>query len=145
MSARHVNQLLELRQRQSDLQAAWLRQLLTLAAGGLALLVGLRPPAAGIGQYFLAGTWILLGVGICSGAAATFLEVHAAKTLATRFQSALIQALQEGRDLSSGDLVVATPHRFFAWSRYLMVASLLLAVCCLVVYAVLATFAVASQ
>ena len=142
MDLGQIRQLMELRRNHQELSSAWYRQLLTLAAGGLALLVGLQPPAAGIGRYFLAGTWVCLGAGICLAAAATYLDVHRAKMLADSFRAQVSQALAAGRDLSPSDIAVARPKRFYTWSRYLTVSVLLLAVGCLVTYAVLATLAV---
>jgi hypothetical protein len=136
-----IEQLTKLRQRQHDLQAAWYRQLLTLAAAGLALLVGLAPPAEGIGKLLLASTWVCLGVGICAGSAATYLEVSLARALADSLRAELLRPLREGKGLALDAPVVATPHVFFSWSGPVMVVSLLLAVCCLVGYAVLATLA----
>lgn len=137
-----AQQLLDLRDKRDALQAVWFRQLLTLAAGGLALLVGLGPPvSSGIERYFLAGTWVFLGLGVLSGSAATYLEVSRANNLEAAFRSRLVKSLDQGRALSPSDLISAGPHRFFSWSQSFMVVSLLLAVCCLVSYAVLTTLA----
>lgn len=132
----HVRQLLDLRSVQQEQEAMWFRQLLTLAAGGLALLVGLAPPAEGFARFFLAGTWVCLGAGICAGAAATYLEAHRARALADAFRSELRSALREERD---PEATFAEPHPFFSWARIAAVGALLLGVCCLVVFAVITT------
>ena len=135
-----AKQLIELRQKQADLQANWDRQAVTLASGALALLAGLGPPTpAGFEKYFLAATWVFLGLGIVSGAAATYLHVSAAKNLANKFHEQLLNSIQNDRELSPNVPIVAHPHKVFSWSKPLMVISLLLAVCNLVAYAVITT------
>ena len=139
----NTKQLMELRQKRSDLEAIWYRQILTLAAGGLALLAGLGPrvPAnmGNTGKYFLACTWVFLGMGIIAGSAATYREVSLAKNIAEQFQNQLVQSLREGRQLSPHDLVSASPNKLFLRAKKVMIVSLLLAVCCLVGYSILAT------
>jgi len=135
-----VKQLIELRQKQADLQANWDRQAVTLASGALALLAGLGPPApAGFEKYFLAATWVFLGIGIVAGAAATYLHVSAAKNLANKFHEQLLNSIRMESPLSSNVRIVAQPSRIFSWSEPVMVVSLLLAVCNLVTYAVITT------
>lgn len=137
---RQIEQFIEIRQKMHDNRAAWYRQMLTLASGGLAILAGFGPAVPqGMGRYFLVGTWVFLGVGICAGAAATYLEVNRAKNLAEQFRLQLQQSLQSGTGLSPNVPIVARPHRFFSWSEPVMVSSLLLAVVCLVSYSVLVT------
>ena len=133
-----LQQFAALHKEQAELQAAWYRHLLTLASGGLAFLAGIGPAIPiGIGKYFLAGTWIFLGVGIVSGAAATYLQVDLAAKLAKRFQAELQQNLREHGQPVVTSLVVANPSKLFSWSRIVMIFSLLFAVCCLVIYSVL--------
>jgi len=131
-------QLVSLNKEHAEVQSVWYRQLLTLAAGGFALLAGLGPTVpSGIGKYFLAGTWVFLGVGIISGAGATYLQVSRAKKLAENFQEELRHNIQTHGEPTVNTIVVANPSKIFLLSKTLMVVSLLLAVCCLVVYSVL--------
>ena len=135
-----VKQLIELRQKQADAQATWERQVVTVASGALALLAGLGPPTpTGVGKYFLAATWVFLGLGIVFGAAATYLHVSAAKNLANKFQEQLLNSIQNEKDLSPNVPIVAHPNKIYSLSKPVMVVSLLLAVCCLVTYAVITT------
>lgn len=135
-----IQQLVSLREKQAELHAAWYRQLLTLASGGLALLAGIGPEVpVGIGKYFLAGTWVFLGVGIVSGGAATYLQADLATKLTERFREELLHNLRENGQPTVTSLVSANPAKIFSWSKSVMVVSLLLAVCCLVTYAVLNT------
>lgn len=135
-----IQKLLELQDKQAELQATWYRQLLTLASGGLALLAGFGPSIPiGIGKYFLAGTWIFLGSGIVSGAAATYLQVDVAKRLARRYRDVLQKNLAESGQPTVTEPIVANPSNILSWSKTVMLTSLLLAVCCLVIYSVLRT------
>jgi hypothetical protein len=137
-----VEQLISLVDKHSELRTAWYRQILTVAAGGFALLVGLGtkvPP--GIGKYFLAGTWVCLGLGIAAGGAATYLEVSRAKNLARDFREQLHRSLQSRQALSPTVPIVAKPGRLYAWSGPVMVVSLLTAVVCLVICSVLTALA----
>ncbi|MDP3926192.1 MAG: hypothetical protein U1E02_19905 [Hydrogenophaga sp.] len=136
----HLQQLNDLRQEHAKLQAEWLRQLLTLASGGLALLAGLGPSIpSGIGKYFLAGTWLFLGLGIVAGAAATFLQTHQANAKADLYQQSLLKHLQEHGTLGIAEFAAKPAPRALRFSRHAMVTSLLLAVCCLVTYSILRT------
>ena len=76
-----------------EAEVAWLRQILTLAAGALALLAGLGPrvPPDGPAQNLLAATWALLGIGIVAGAAATYAAVSRAKWIADHFRAEIEQ------------------------------------------------------
>lgn len=92
----------ELAAERNKLQSAWNRHILTIASGGLALLVGLKPeiPPDLLGKSLLAAAWTFLGIGILSGGAATYAEVSLAKKLALNLQSRLQRRLDEGRPLS---------------------------------------------
>jgi len=143
---KHVRQLMELRENYHDLQAQWYRRLLTLASGGLALLAGLGPrvPAdmGNTGKIALACTWVFLGIGIISGSATTFLEVNRAKVQAELFRKKLISSLHDGTVLQTTDLAIANPKKIYLYSKNIMIGALLLAVCSLVLYAILATMSV---
>lgn len=135
-------QLLELQNKYGDLKAKWYRQLLTLAAGGFALLAGLGPAIPlGVGRYFLAGAWLFLGLGICFGAAAIYLEVERAGTLRDAFREELQKSLNKSGSQKMNGPVVANPRKFFSMAGPLMVASLLLAVVNLVSYSMLRALA----
>lgn len=133
-------QLVALHKESNALQAAWDRQILTLAAGALALLAGLGPevPPAGAARYCLAATWGCLGTGICAGGGAAYLEVSRARNLAQRYGEVLRSSLETGTAMS---IVVAPPSRIFVLCRSLMILSLMGAVLCLVTYAVMTTLA----
>jgi hypothetical protein len=137
----NMRQLMDLAKLRSDVQAAWYRQILTLAAGGLALLVALVPavPKEGPARYFLAAAWILLGLGILAGASATYAEVSLIKRLAAKFQFQVQQSLRNGTNLADHLPLVAQPATIFLWSKPLMVICLMGAVGCLVTFAVLRT------
>ena len=136
----NFQQLIDLFDHASQAQASWLRQVLTLASGGLALLVGLRPevPPEGIAQYLLAATWLCLGLGVVFGASATYAEVNLSKNLASRFREELQKSLAQKTQMSSAP-ITAKVNRFFVVCRVMMILSLLLSVVCLVGYAILTT------
>ena len=136
-----LEKLLELAKERAQLQAAWYRQILTLAAGGLALLVGLAPqaPPDGLARWLLAAAWVLLGAGILSGAAATYAEVDRAERLTAAFQSRLGQRNPAPGNPPAPGTIVARPHGFFLACKKVMVISLLGAVVCLVAFSVMRT------
>lgn len=136
-----VQTFLDLAKERNELQAAWNRQLLNLAAGGLALLVGLSPevPDLGPARYFLTASWIALGIGIVFGAGATYSEVSLAQRLAAKFQGELLKEMRGHAHMSDGIPISANPHWFFLRCRTVMVVSLLVAVVSLVVYACFVT------
>lgn len=92
-----VKQMRDLAQDRNRAHATWTRHLLTIASGGLALLVGLKPeiPPDDVGKWLLSAAWTLLGAGIVSGGAATYAEVSLARNLARTFQSQLLRRLEE--------------------------------------------------
>ena len=101
------------------------------------MLAGLGPAIPiGVGKYFLAGTWLFLGMGIIAGAVATYLEVNLANNLVKKYHSELMKNLKEQGSLVINDVVVANPSRILSWSKPLMVISLLFAVVCLVAYSI---------
>jgi len=135
-----IKQLVELQNEANLLSAAWLRQLLTLASGSLAILAGLSPHThSNIDKYFLVATWVFLGLGIIFGAAATYLEVNRASRLVLEFRSQVELSLHAGQDGQLSSLIFAHPQKFYLASKYIMVYSLLLSVVSLVSYAVLST------
>lgn len=139
MPGRHLEHLTLLQQKHLDAEGAWLRQLLALAAGGLALLAGLSPPATGIGRYFLAGTWVFLGTGILAGAAATYAEADRAARLADRFREELQRSLAEPEHPPMCAIVAASPSKIYSWAKPVMLTALPGAVACLVTYATITT------
>jgi hypothetical protein len=135
-----LQKLVSLHKEQADLESAWYRQLLTLASGGLALLVGLGPSVpTGIGKFFLAGTWVFLGLGIVLGAAATYLDVDRATKLKNQYGAELQKSILEHGRAVVTSIVVASPSKLLLWSKVAMVVCLLLAVSCLVTFSVLKT------
>ncbi|HRQ90588.1 MAG TPA: hypothetical protein PLA50_17470 [Bacteroidia bacterium] len=131
----------ELASKRNDLQGAWNRHILTIASGGLALLVGLKPevPADTPGKWLLAAAWTFLGLGILSGGAATHAEVSMAKNLAKSLQSRLQKTLDAGlpiSDFSKGGPLSANANWISRVACHVMIWSLLLAVISFVAYSV---------
>ena len=120
---------------------AMLRQILTLAAGALALLAGLGPdiPSDGPSKYLLATTWAGLGLGIVFGAAATYIDADRAMRSAVLFSKHLLRVIEQE---SSSPLIPVPPNRLYALCKPLMVISLLIAVVCLTAFAITTTLAV---
>jgi hypothetical protein len=136
-----LQQMLQLAKERNEKEMAWCRQVLTLASGGLALLVAMSPqvPEEGPARWFLAAAWVLLGAGILSGAAVTYTEVSLARRLAAGFQSRLLQDLREGRGVEGMQPIVANPSRVCLWCKPVMVLSLVGAVAAIVGFAVIRT------
>ena len=137
-----LQQLVSLQARKHELEAAWFRQLLTLAAGGLTILVALAQPSTGIARLFLVGTWVSLGVALVSGAAATYLEVERQRAALDSFCSQTESAIRAAKPLDTSAPIIGTPRAIFAKARYVMIASLLSSVVMLVAHAIAAAFAV---
>ena len=128
----------DLQRKSFEADITWIRQVLTLAAGAFALLVGLGldAPPEGSARYFLAATWVCLGLGVVAGAAATYLDAHFAGQDA-------VDAFFEARLKTD---TPPSPPRTFEWTttllslcKPLMVVSLLAAVIFLATYAVMTT------
>lgn len=135
-----IEKLLELHDKQVELRSAWNRNMLSLAAAGLALLAGLNPQAASLlTQFLLSGTWLCLGSGIVSAAASTYLEVDRARSLAEVYKAQLLQNLQERGTSEVTEFVASNPKKIYSVARYVMVVSLLCAVVLLVLYSILRT------
>ena len=128
----------DLQRKSFEADITWIRQILTLAAGAFALLVGLGldVPPEGSARYFLAATWVCLGLGVVAGGAATYLGAHFAEQDA-------VDAFFEARLKTD---TPPSPSRTFEWTttllslcKPLMVVSLLAAVIFLATYAVMTT------
>ena len=136
-----IKQYAELITKGHEVEVTWLRQVLTLAVGALALLAGLGPdvPSDGLGKYLLATTWAGLGLGIVAGAAATYVEVNRATTAAIRFGEHLLRIIE---NQPSSPLISLPPNRLYVICKPVMLISLLVAVVCLTAYAITTTLAV---
>lgn len=140
MSKEDVKQLLDLNDKVQDLLTAWHRQLLTLAAGGLTLLVGLGPdvPTNPMARYCLATALVALGLGISFGAAAIYRDVYCLRTQRDAFARQLRKALEKRMPLPCRP-IFGKPGTPYKWCGYLMVGSLLVAVIALVAFSVIVT------
>ena len=138
-----IKQYAELITKGHDVEVTWLRQVLTLAAGTLAILAGLGPdvPSEEPDKYLLATTWAGLGLGIVTGAAATYVEVNRARTAAVRFGEHLLR-ITENQNQPSSPLISIPPNRLYVICKPVMLISLLVAVACLTAYAITTTLAV---
>ena len=134
-----VEEIWRLDEKRYEQEAVWLRQILTLSAGALAILAGLGPPVSseGFAQYFLAATWAFLGMGIASGAAATYLVVNRANKLALSYREKLAQKTRE-RD-ESAFVIYAPRNPWLSRCKPMMICSLLGAVLCVTAYAIVTT------
>lgn len=121
-------------------EAAWLRQILTLAAGALALLAGLGPdvPPEGLGKYLLVTTWAGLGLGIVLGAAATYIETDRATRSAAAFGEYLVRLLEQE---PTPPFMSVPVNKLYVVCKPLMVISLLVSVCSLTFFAIMTTLA----
>ena len=134
-----LKRIVELDEKRDEQQALWLRQILTLAAGALAILAGLGPaaPTEGPAKYFLSATWASLGIGIVSGAAATYLAVSHANKTANTYRAQFNKDI-ENKTQSKGFIHVPR-NKWLARSMPVMIFSLLAAVLCLAAYAIVVT------
>lgn len=121
--------LLDLWDDRERLAADWFHRILTIAFGGLVLLVGLLrdvPPTA-LSKIWLASAIAALATATACLAMAAYSSVNLVKNLAARFLQEQRQAHLEGRPMQP---VFARPHPLFRWVRsasfVLLPASLLL-------------------
>ena len=141
MEEQRIKQYADLISKGHEIEANWLRQILALAAGALALLAGLGPdvPSDGSSKYFLATTWAALGLGIVFGAVATYIDADRATKSAVLFGKHLLRDI-EGKP--SSPLIAVPPSRLYVICKPLMVTSLLIAVVCLTAFSITTTLAV---
>ena len=97
MEEQRIKQYAYLISKGHEIEATWLRQILALAAGALALLAGLGPyvPPEGPSKYFLATTWVGLGLGIIFGAVATYIDADRATKSAVLFGKHLLRVIEK--------------------------------------------------
>ncbi|MBC2603693.1 hypothetical protein [Puniceicoccus vermicola] len=114
----------------------WIRQVLTLASGSLAILVAFQSdtPIPCPEKYFLLTTWIALGLGILAGAFVAFLQV-AIKGSLRRQCLEEIQKMEEGISTGTKFVSVGEASWVYTVSFYLMNVSFVIAVVSLVIYA----------
>ena len=123
-----------------EVEVVWLRQILTLSAGALALLAGLGPdvPPDGPARLLLAATWASLGLGIIFGAAATYVEVDRARSSANAFGEQITRELSYQ---STKKLISVPTNKLFLVCKPLMIASLIVAVVSLTGFSIVTTLA----
>lgn len=128
----------DLQNKALEVEAAWLRHILTLAAGALAVLAGLEPtvPETGPARHLLAATWACLGLGIVTGGAATFLEVDRARRLVKACEMHIARAMTDGTSLG---VVRGTSSWGLESCKWAMVCTLGTAAVCLAAYATIMT------
>ena len=135
----HLRKLAELQAERDQNEATWLRHILTLAAGALALLASFaaKEPSEGLAQSFLVATWICLAIGIGGGAAATYGTTDLARRLADTHREQINNWIETGQRM---ELVSRVQMNW--WLRkckVLMLVSLLAGVLCLTAYAIITT------
>ena len=135
-----IEQYADLVNKGFEVEVVWLRQILTLAAGALALLAGLGPevPPDGPARLLLAATWAFLGFGIIAGAAATYVEVDRAQSSASAYGE---QITRELHNKSTRKLISVRTNRLYLLCKPLMILSLLGAVASLTGFAIITTLA----
>ena len=118
------------------LQMEWLRMLVQMAAGSLALLVSLKPVGViAVPQcYLLAGCWVSLGLGLLCGGVAMHGEARLARMLLDLYKKTLVAELEGA--MAPATLQIELPWIYRCAEKCLAVL-LPLAVLCLVGYAVL--------
>ena len=134
MTEVEYQELLELGRRRDEKVYAWLRYLIGLASGALAVLVSLQihtqPGAAGIAQKI---AWVSLGSGILFGSLRLYGEVWTARELVLKLVA------ERERQHLSGDAtmlpVVVNLPRYVKLSERACYCSLISAVVTLVVFA----------
>jgi hypothetical protein len=134
MNSQQFQEVVEYGQKRDEKVNAWLRYLIGLASGALAVLVSLQshsePGVAGIAQKV---AWVALGSGILLGSLRLYGEVWTARELVKKLVA------ERKRQALSGDAttspIVAELPRYVKLSERFCYCSLILAVVALVVFA----------
>jgi hypothetical protein len=136
MTAQQFQEMVEYGQKRDEKVYAWLRYLIGLASGALAVLVSLQSHSehgvAGIAQKV---AWISLGSGILLGSLRLYGEVWTEREMVKKLVA------ERKRQALSGDAttlpIVAMLPRYVRLSERLCYCSLILAVVSLVVFALI--------
>ena len=134
MNSQQFQEVVEYGQKRDEKVYEWLRYLIGLASGALAVLVSLQshsePGVAGIAQKV---AWVALGSGILLGSLRLYGEVWTARELVKKLVA------ERKRQALSGDAttspIVAELPRYVKLSERFCYCSLILAVVALVVFA----------
>ena len=138
MDREDLRDLIRLADRRDELRFAWLRWLLMLASGSLAILVTLRQEGtlAGIPGICMRGAWLGLGAGVLFGAIALYGEVWTAIALVRNRRRQLLEP-SENTSASTSEPTIATPPPLLRICEPLCYTCFLASVLSLVAYAVL--------
>jgi hypothetical protein len=133
-----------LNERRNHSDYVWIRQILALSSGGLALLVAFQPDSVTLIQgYLLSATWVLLGLGVLSASGAAYEEVSLADNLLVSFRESLLKNLEDEEETNKPlGPIEAKPGKLYSMCKKVMVVSLLLSVVSLVSYAVTRTLGI---
>lgn len=123
----HMNRFEGAIRDRNDLETAWCRHILTMAAGVLALTVSLvsSVPESMLAGNLLLGTWGLLVVAVCSGCAATYAQANAMNRAVRAYGEEIATAQTTGRPVGTVNVQAAS---WFRWAKSVMVVSFVLSV-----------------
>jgi hypothetical protein len=129
-----LKQACELKQDACREEANWFKHILTISFGSLTLLVSLMPtiPDLPAAKYLIIGTWLFLGLSILFGIGATYQPV----SLLRKSGDAVAKSIMEE---NSKPIVGVNTHWFFSICRIVMLASLILAIVCMVAFSITKT------
>ena len=132
----HMRQFETALRETNDLETAWSRHILTMAAGVLALTVSLVSsiPESALAEYLLLATWALLVVAVCSGCAATYGQINAMRRAVRDYAEKLNEARITGRHVETVN-VAAAP--WFGWMQPVMIVAFILSVLFLTGYGII--------
>lgn len=134
MTEEQLREVFQFADKRDETVYAWLRYLIGLASGALAILASLQNHqehgVAGIAQKV---SWTALGLGILLGALRAYGEVWTAREIVRRLVA------ERKRQSTSGDTnvlpIIAAAPRILIWCEWACYGSLILAVISLVVFA----------
>ncbi|WP_110603197.1 hypothetical protein [Salinicola lusitanus] len=135
-----LTKISELQDQLGQARAEWLKHVLSLAVGALAVLSALRPAAVTVTQsYLLAGTWLFLGAGIVAGAVATYLQIEILKRSINLLKDDVQRKAESfgSRPPRTAVFRVIRAPKTMRFAVPIMIITLLLAVCCLVGFSML--------
>ena len=132
----HMRQFETALRDRNDLETAWSRHILTMAAGVLALTVSLVSsiPESALAEYLLLATWALLVVAICSGCGATYAQTNAMQRAVRDYAEKLEKARTTGRPVETVNVATSS---WFGWMQPVMIVSFVLSVLFLTAYGII--------
>ncbi len=133
----HTKQLLEIADKRNSTEYEWGKNILLMASGSISIIVSLHTTKSTncYTHFFYSASIGLIALGILSGAIYLYAETSTHHRLFLKYRDAISKALSDSQKVE--DLNVVAPYKIYGVMRFVFYFSLLLAVPCLAIYAIL--------